>query len=226
MKTMNFIIEKCQANGIDKEFNKEENEEKVKTYKDASKEEQEIIFLTNTRLVFCVFQRYYTVDAKHHEDLMVAGMIGLTKALKKYEPGRNNKFATFAGRCIENEILMCLRKISRYDRNHIEMDGMIASDEIGHEMTFHDILEAKVDNPIETSYKQGAIVELTKYLKELPERDQQIMIEYYGLYGHETLTQKQVAKGMSLSQSYISRKRNIIEKTLKKRLINDSNYFK
>ena len=157
----------------------------------------------NLRLVVYIARRFENTGV-NLEDLISIGTIGLIKAIGTYRRDKNIKLATYASRCIENEILMYIRKIAGR-KAEVSLDEPINMDGDGNEMRLSDILgtdEDVVTGPLEEDVDRMV---LRQALKELPEREREIVYMRYGLEGRKELTQKEVALKMGISQSYISR---------------------
>ena len=166
----------------------------------------------NLRLVLYIAKKFETPKTEL-EDLVSVGAIGLVKAVDSFKADKNIKLATYASRCIENEILMYLRKVNK-TLNEISLDEPLSIDEEGSELVIADILPAN-----ENCYKDVESEDEKKFLlntlSELSARERNIMIMRYGLYGQDELTQKEVADLLNISQSYISRLEKKILKKLK-----------
>ena len=157
----------------------------------------------NLRLVVFISRRFENTGV-NLEDLISIGTIGLIKAIGTYRRDRNIKLATYASRCIENEILMHIRKISG-QKAEVSLDEPINLDGDGNEMRLSDILgtdEDVVTGALEMDAERKLLYEA---LQELPDREREIVVMRYGLLGRKELTQKEVAGKMGISQSYISR---------------------
>lgn len=156
----------------------------------------------NLRLVMYIAKRFES-NKIDMQDLVSVGSIGLIKAVDSYKLDKNIKLATYASRCIENEILMFLRKANK-SINDLSLDDSLASDDEGNNLTLGEIIP---DNKI--VYEELELKDQKSYLIKqiniLNEREKQIMCMRYGLAGYEELTQKEVADTMKISQSYISR---------------------
>ena len=164
----------------------------------------------NIRLVIYIARKFENTGIPL-EDLASIGTIGLIKAAQTFDPGNNIKLATYASRCIENEILMCLRRSTRM-KTEVSLDEPLNVDWDGNELLLSDILGTdgdivykEIETDVERSLIEGAV-------DQLPPRDRQIITMRFGLGGCEENTQKQVADSLGISQSYISR--------LEKRIIN------
>ena len=157
----------------------------------------------NLRLVVFISRRFENTGV-NLEDLISIGTIGLIKAIGTYRRDKNIKLATYASRCIENEILMHVRKISG-QKAEVSLDEPINLDGEGNEMRLSDILgtdEDVVTGRLEMDAERKLLYEA---LQELPDREREIVLMRYGLLGRRELTQKEVAGKMGISQSYISR---------------------
>ena len=146
----------------------------------------------------------YDAPGTNIEDLISIGSIGLIKAVNTFCPDRNIKLATYASRCIENEILMYLRKYSNL-KNELSIDEPLNVDWDGNELLLSDVLGTETDeisNELESEDEKRL---LHKLVNNLNSREREIMIMRFGLAGGEELTQKDVADRLGISQSYISR---------------------
>ncbi|NLL44579.1 MAG: RNA polymerase sporulation sigma factor SigK [Mollicutes bacterium] len=166
----------------------------------------------NLRLVVFLSKKYENTNVDL-EDLVSIGTIGLIKGINTYKLDKNIKLATYASRCIDNEILMFLRK-NKKRRGEISFEDSLSFDSEGNELHLEDILGTDAD--IITKGLENEIEKKLLYqeIERLNGRDKQIMILRYGLYCNEEMTQKDVADLLGISQSYISR----IEKKVIKRL--------
>ncbi len=171
----------------------------------------------NLRLVVFIARRFENTGV-NLEDLISIGTIGLIKAIGTYRRDKNIKLATYASRCIENEILMHIRKIAG-QKAEISLDEPINMDYDGNELLLSDILgtdEDTVSGPLEDDVD---LCLLRQALRELPEREREIVLLRYGLEGRKELTQKEVAQRMGISQSYISRLEKRIMQRLRKEIL-------
>lgn len=171
----------------------------------------------NLRLVVYIARRFENTGTGL-EDLISIGTIGLIKAISTYRLDRNIKLATYASRCIENEILMHIRKISG-QKAEVSLDEPINMDYDGNELLLSDILGTDEDTVTSKMEDDVDLQLLRQALRELPEREREIIWMRYGLEGRKELTQKEVAQKMGISQSYISRLEKRIMLRLRKELI-------
>lgn len=169
----------------------------------------------NLRLVVYIAKRFENTGI-NIEDLISIGTIGLIKGISTFCADKNIKLATYSSRCIENEILMYIRKLSAR-KTEVSLDEPINTDWDGNELLLADVLGTEADTvlrPLEETVDHEL---LRQALSRLPERDKQIIALRYGLTGNRELTQKEVADRLGISQSYISR----IEKRIMERLRRD-----
>ena len=165
----------------------------------------------NLRLVVFLAKKYDNT-MYDLEDLVSIGTIGLIKGVKTYKLDKNIKLATYASRCIDNEILMFLRKNKRR-KVEVSFEDSINLDSDGNELHLEDVLGTP-DDIVEKEYEDMVDKELLiKEIENLCDRDKEILILRYGLYNREEYTQKEVADMLGISQSYISR---IEKKAIKK----------
>ena len=171
----------------------------------------------NLRLVVYIARRFENTGV-NLEDLISIGTIGLIKGVNTYRSDKKIRLATYASRCIENEILMHIRKISN-QRAEVSLDEPINMDCDGNELLLSDILGTEEDMILRPLEEDVDLCVLRQALRELPEREREIVLMRYGLEGRKELTQKEVAQKMGISQSYISRMEKKIMLRLKKEFI-------
>ena len=192
---------------------KEEEAETFELLKKNEKIAQERLIVHNLRLVVYIAKKFET-SGVGIEDLISIGTIGLIKAVKTFCPEKQIKLATYASRCIENEILMFLRKSSQY-KNEISIDEPLNIDWDGNELLLSDILgtdEDVVNKGIESESEKNMLMQAIDSLKG---REKMIMQMRFGLIDGKEKTQKEVADEIGISQSYISRLEKRIIKKLK-----------
>lgn len=170
----------------------------------------------NLRLVVYIAKKFDNTGMDL-EDLISVGAIGLIKAIKTFNNDKNIKLATYASRCIENEILMQLRKNTK-QKIEISLEEPLSADNDGNELVLADVIcfeEETVSANLELSVEKQLLFET---LKKLHKREQEIMILRFGLFGEKEKTQKEVADFLGISQSYISRIEKKILGKMKKEL--------
>ena len=178
---------------------------------------RDLLIEHNLRLVVYIAKRFENTGV-NLEDLISIGTIGLIKAISTYRRDKNIKLATYASRCIENEILMHVRKISA-QKAEVSLDEPINMDYDGNELLLSDILGTDEDMILRPLEDEVDLCVLRQALAELPPREREIVLMRYGLYGHKELTQKEVAEKMGISQSYISRLEKRIMQRLRKEFV-------
>ena len=171
----------------------------------------------NLRLVVYIARRFENTGVGI-EDLISIGTIGLIKAISTYRLDKKIKLATYASRCIENEILMYIRKTAN-QKTEVSLDEPINMDCDGNELLLSDILGTDEDMIMRPLEEDVDICVLRQALRDLPDREREIVLMRFGLEGRQELTQKEVAQKMGISQSYISRLEKRIMLRLKKEFL-------
>jgi len=194
-------------------LSKEEEEKALEEYKLGSIEARNTLIEHNLRLVVYVAKRYES-NLYNLEDLISIGTLGLIKAISTFKCDKNIKLATYASRCIDNEILMFLRKKARM-KNEVSLDEPLNRDKEGNELLISDILATDENEISEELYSEETKRVLRQEIAKLKPREQEILSLRFGLDGSEELTQKEVANFLGISQSYISRLEKKILKKLK-----------
>lgn len=195
----------------------EEEQAALTALEQGSEDAKQLLIERNLRLVVFISRRFENTGV-NLEDLISIGTIGLIKAISTYRLDKNIKLATYASRCIENEILMHIRKISS-QKAEVSLDEPINMDYDGNELLLSDILGTEEDMILRPMEDDVDLAILRQAVKELPEREREIVVMRFGLYGHKELTQKEVAEHMGISQSYISRLEKRIMQKLRKELL-------
>ena len=172
------------------------------------------LIIHNLRLVVFISKKFEGTKVAM-EDLISIGSLGLIKGIQTFKMDKNIKLATYASRCIENEILMFLRKTYRI-RQEVSLDEVLSVDSEGNEMVLGDILTCNDELAIDDLEKREELKDVNYAINRLRPRERQSSILRYGLYGEEELTQKEVADMLGISQSYISRlEKKILDKMRK-----------
>lgn len=195
----------------------QEEQDALDALEQGSEEAKQNLIEHNLRLVVYISRRFENTGV-NLEDLISIGTIGLIKAIGTYRRDKNIKLATYASRCIENEILMHIRKISN-QKNEVSLDEPINMDYDGNELLLSDILGTDEDMILRPLEDDVDLRVLRQALSQLPEREREIVAMRFGLEGRKELTQKEVAQKMGISQSYISRLEKRIMLRLRKEMI-------
>ena len=189
----------------------EEEQRYIKLSEEGDIDARNVLIERNLRLVVYIAKRFDNTGMDL-EELVSVGTIGLIKAVKSYNSEKKIKLATYASRCIENEILMFLRKMVK-TKSEVSLDEPLNVDYEGNKLLLSDVLGTdggEVYREVENEVEKGILREL---FQKLSERDRSIICMRYGLYGVEEKTQKEIADMMGISQSYISRlEKRILEK--------------
>lgn len=204
------------ADSLPPPLTKEEEETAFELLKTDFAKGRDMLIIHNLRLVVYIAKKF-EATAVGIEDLISIGTIGLIKAVNTFSPDKNIKLATYASRCIENEILMFLRKSSQY-KSEISIEEPLNIDWDGNELLLSDVLGTDNDVVNENIENEAEKKLLLDSVAKLSPRERFIMEKRFGLNGEKELTQKEVADLIGISQSYISRLEKRIIKRLKKEL--------
>lgn len=180
-----------------------------------------ILIEHNLRLVIFVAKKFFNTGVEY-DDLVSIGIIGLIKAVKSYKVEKNIKLATYASRCIENEILMHLRKIKN-SKTNISLEEQISVDKNGNIFTLKELLCDSNNSPEEEVERDSNKFYVRKLVEYLPQKEKQIISLRFALDQEKEYTQSEVAEIMNMSQSYISRLEKKILKNLQKKIIREEN---
>ena len=183
---------------------KAEEEDCIKRLNNNDKSAREQLILHNMRLVAHVTKKY-SVNEDESEELISIGTVGLIKAVSSFKADYGSRFATYAIRCIENGILMYYRS-KKKTKSDVSLFEPIGTDKEGNQIQLMDVIENDDIDVSNNILKNESIDKLNKYIKEvLSEREYYILVQRYGLLGHEEMTQRQIAKILGISRSYVSR---------------------
>ncbi len=182
----------------------DEEERYLKLYEEGDENAKKVLIERNLRLVAHIAKKY-TNSSVDQEDIISIGTIGLIKAVNSYKGNKGVRLATYAARCIENEILMYLRSTKKVSQE-ISINEALGQDKEGNEITFIDVIESdnkSIEDEIDLKMK---VKKLYKKIEEvLQDREKMIIELRFGLNGKETKTQNQIAKELGISRSYVSR---------------------
>ena len=194
------------------QLSKEEEEKYLAMWGEGNEEAKNILIERNLRLVAHVVKKYCGSGIEN-DDLISIGTIGLIKAISTYNPQKNIRLATYAARCIENEVLMVLRS-NRKLQNEVSLNDPIGFDKEGNEVSLMEILQTDDEDATEKIELKTKIKKLYNAVKTvLCKREAEIIEKRYGLFGKEAKTQREIAGELGISRSYVSR---IEKKALKK----------
>lgn len=206
-----LILHVTGSSAFPKPLTPKEEEIYLKKMKNGDKEAKNKLVEHNLRLVAHIIKKYYA-NTNDQDDLVSIGTVGLIKAINTFNPNKNIKLSSYASRCIENEILMYFRSVKKRSQD-ISLNEAIDSDKDGNPLTLMDIMSCE-DNIIDELDTKIKSIQVKSFInKELTERERTIIILRYGLNDDKPLTQREVAKMLNISRSYVSR---IETKALKK----------
>ncbi len=215
IKDMLFFTGSYSNNVFPDPLTSEEEEKYLRLMQEGNKEARNILIERNLRLVAHIVKKF---ESKNYDndDLISIGTIGLIKGIDSYSYSKSTKITTYAARCIENEILMHFRATKKHN-NNISLNDYVGFDKDGNEVSLIDVLrDDKEDIALQLHTKNNLNL-LFKYLDVLSDREKLIIIKRYGLFNEKEKTQKEIAKELKISRSYVSR----IEKRALSRLLKE-----
>ena len=215
--TLLFSLRLSGGGSFPKPLSAAEEREYLRRYAQGDQEARDVLIERNLRLVAHIIKKYYTQSADQ-EDLISIGTIGLIKGISSFDPEKGARLATYAARCIENEILMYLRRNNK-TKMEVSIDEPLNVDWDGNELLLSDVLGTEADvvmRPIEEDVERDL---LAAAINVLSPREKQIITLRFGLGGGKEQTQKEVADQLGISQSYISRLEKRIISRLKKEIL-------
>lgn len=181
----------------------EEEEHYLTLMANGDKNAREKLIEHNLRLVAHIVKKYQN-QTDDKEDLISIGTIGLIKAIDSFSPDKGTKLATYAARCIDNEILMLFRSTKKM-RNDVSLYDPIGYDKEGNEICLIDVVKDENKDLNDIIIQQLAFEKIEKNLKSLTQRERDIIVRRFGLENHEAETQQEIAKSYGISRSYVSR---------------------
>lgn len=203
LKNIKIFTTSYSINVFPEPLTKEEEEKYIKLMMNGDKNARSKLIEHNLRLVAHIVKKFENFK-EDSDDLISIGTIGLIKGIDSYKENKDVRITTYSARCIENEILMYIRS-NKKNQNNVSLDDSIGFDKDGNEITFLDILKENGTEASEELYVKENIILLKNYIDCLSEREKQVIINRYGLLNKEEKTQKEIAKEMKISRSYVSR---------------------
>jgi len=182
---------------------KDEEDDCIRRANLGDKEARSKLIEHNLRLVAHIVKKYDN-SKEDSDDLISIGTIGLIKGVDSFSGSKNTKLNTYVARCIENEILMHFRNNKKRSKD-ISINESVGYDKEGNEITILDILKTPAPDFALDIHKEDNITDLKKYLSVLTDREKEIIIDRYGLFDNDEVTQKEIAKKLNISRSYVSR---------------------
>lgn len=176
----------------------------LRQYQNGDMHARDILIERNLRLVAHIVKKYMN-SGKETDEMISVGIVGLVKAVNTYNFEKGSRLATYAARCIDNELLMLMRGDRKFSRE-VSLYDPIGTDKEGNEITLLSILEHEDEDIIDQLDKKQSLRKLSKILsKVLTPREYFVVIRRYGLYGHHETTQRELAEQLNISRSYVSR---------------------
>ena len=216
-----FILHVCGSGSFPKPLSEKQEKEYLERAAQGDNEARNKLVEHNLRLVAHIIKKYYGVQTEQ-DDLVSIGTIGLIKAINTFKPDKNIRLSSYASRCIENEILMHFRSVKKSAQD-VSLNETIDTDKDGNPLTLMDIM-AVDDTILDDLDRKLNSRKLGQFIREeLSGREKTVILLRYGLGGTEPLTQKEIAKQLGISRSYVSRIETKALKKLKKRFDSSSN---
>ena len=222
LKELFFFTGSYSNNLFPDPLSNQEEEECILKMKNGDREARNKLIEHNLRLVAHIVKKFEH-DVNIQDDLISIGTIGLIKGIDTYSNNKNVKLTTYCARCIQNEILMYYRSNNKYNKN-ISINDSIGYDKDGNEITIIDILKSDKPDFALDLYQKENVKLLSEYVKVLNKREKEIITYRYGLNNNDELTQKEIAKKLHISRSYVSRiEKRALTKMLREFIRNKKN---
>ena len=183
---------------------KEEEAYYLKRLREGDKKAKDVLIEHNMRLVAHIVKKYHQND-RELEELISIGTIGLIKGVNSFDETKGSKLVTYAAKCIENELLMYIR-LEKKKAREVSIYESVGTDKEGNEVSYLDVIGNNDENTLNVLILSDNVVQLYEVLNRLPDdKGKQVIVLRYGLYGRTPMTQKQVARLLGISRSYVSR---------------------
>ncbi|GMB07543.1 RNA polymerase sigma-27/28 (RpsK/SigK) subunit [Thermolongibacillus altinsuensis] len=203
VKELIFLVSYVKNNAFPQPLNAKEEEKYLQLMAKGDESARNKLIEHNLRLVAHIVKKFENTG-EEPEDLISIGTIGLIKAIESYSPGKGTKLATYAARCIENEILMHLRSLKKTKKD-VSLHDPIGQDRDGNEISLIDILKSEGDDVAEMTELNMELEKIKKYLDVLDGREKEVIVSRFGLNMQKEKTQREIAKELGISRSYVSR---------------------
>lgn len=200
---LSLFVSYVKNNVFPQPLSEEEEEEALRRMKEGDVAARNKLIEHNLRLVAHLVKKFENTK-EDTEDLISIGTIGLIKAIESYEPNKGTKLATYAARCIENEILMHLRSLKK-TRKDVSLHDPIGQDKEGNEISLIDVLGTDPNDVLDAVQLKIESSKIMQYFHVLDEREQEVIRARFGLETGEERTQREIAKELGISRSYVSR---------------------
>ncbi|MBA4493054.1 RNA polymerase sporulation sigma factor SigK [Paenactinomyces guangxiensis] len=203
LREMLLFVSYIKNNAFPQPLTEQEEERNLKLMAEGDPQARNTLIEHNLRLVAHIVKKFENTG-EDTEDLISIGTIGLIKAIESYQPNKGTKLATYAARCIENEILMHLRSLKKA-RKDVSLHDPIGTDKEGNEITLIDILGTERDEVVDKVQMKIEKKKIYNHIHILDEREQEVIRCRFGLGGGKEKTQREIAKELGISRSYVSR---------------------
>ncbi|MBW7641815.1 RNA polymerase sporulation sigma factor SigK [Geobacillus thermoleovorans] len=203
LKELTFLVSYIKNNAFPQPLSAQEEEKYLALMEKGDEQARNRLIEHNLRLVAHIVKKFENTG-EEVEDLISIGTIGLIKAIESYSPGKGTKLATYAARCIENEILMHLRSLKK-TRKDVSLHEPIGQDKEGNEISLLDILKAEGEDIADEIHLNMELEQVKQYISVLDEREKEVIINRFGLGRQREKTQREIAKELGISRSYVSR---------------------
>lgn len=214
-KELILFVSYVKNNAFPQPLSETEEEECLKRMAQGDAAARNRLIEHNLRLVAHIVKKFDNTG-EDSEDLISIGTIGLIKAIESFQPDKGTKLATYAARCVENEILMHLRSLKK-TRKDVSLHDPIGTDKEGNEITLIDVLGTELDEVIDMVQFKIEKSKIYQHIHVLDEREKEVIIGRFGLTNEQEKTQREIAKELGISRSYVSR----IEKRALMKLYNE-----
>ncbi|MGG1628855.1 RNA polymerase sporulation sigma factor SigK [Rossellomorea sp. NRS-1567] len=202
-KELIFLVSYVKNNAFPQPLSAADERKYLRLMAEGDEHARNMLIEHNLRLVAHIVKKFENTG-EDPEDLISIGTIGLIKAIESYSEGKGTKLATYAARCIENEILMHLRALKKTKKD-VSLHDPIGQDKEGNEISLIDILKSESDDVIDTIQLSMELEKVRKYICVLDEREKEVIVGRFGLDLKEEKTQREIAKELGISRSYVSR---------------------
>ncbi|MED4968132.1 RNA polymerase sporulation sigma factor SigK [Heyndrickxia coagulans] len=203
MKELVFLVSYVKNNAFPQPLSASEERKYLKRMAEGDADARNILIEHNLRLVAHIVKKFENTG-EDTEDLISIGTIGLIKAIESYSEGKGTKLATYAARCIENEILMHLRALKKTKKD-VSLHDPIGQDKEGNEISLIDVLQSEAEDVFDTIQLNIELEKVKQFFDILDEREKQVIIGRFGLNLEKEKTQREIAKELGISRSYVSR---------------------
>ncbi|GAA0354535.1 RNA polymerase sporulation-specific sigma factor [Bacillus horti] len=203
LKEIIVFVSYVKNNAFPQPLSEAEEEKVLARFKDGDEEARNLLIEHNLRLVAHIVKKFENTG-EDTEDLISIGTIGLIKGVESYSPAKGTKLATYAARCIENEILMHLRSLKKTKKD-VSLHDPIGTDKEGNEISLIDVLKADMDDVIDMVQLQMEKNKIYQHIHVLDEREKEVIVGRFGLDMEKERTQREIAKELGISRSYVSR---------------------